>query len=68
MSLVDLNLLSRIKKTLFIGIFWLTFIILFLAFNPIGLNLFQSIAIFLSSGIIAVGLLALMWVAWAVGE
>ena len=68
MRLVDVNLTNRIEKTVFIGTCWLVFVIFFLTFNPIGLNIFQSIAVFLASGFIAIGAVALTWVTVLNGE
>lgn len=68
MRLVDVNLTNRIEKTVFIGTCWLVFVIFCLTFNPIGLSIFQSIAVFLASGLIAVGAVALTWITVLNGE
>ena len=60
--LVDVNLTNLIEKTVFIGTCWLVFVIFFFSFNSIGLNIFQSIAVFLASGFITVGAVALTWI------
>ena len=58
-----MDLISQIEKTVFVGISWLVSAILFLAFKPIVINLFQSIALFLASGIITIGIITLIWIA-----
>jgi hypothetical protein len=53
---------NRIVWTVLIGVLWLAFIPLFLAFNPARLNIFQNVAAVLGSGVIAIGAVALTWV------
>lgn len=57
-----MSLTDRVETTILIGAGWLAFIPLFLAFNPVGLNLLQSAAAVLASGVIAIGAVALTWV------
>jgi uncharacterized membrane protein (DUF485 family) len=53
---------KRVEQTIIIGVSWLAFTMLFLAFNPAKLGIWQSTATVLSSGIIAVGVVALTWI------
>ena len=53
---------KRVGRTIIIGVCWLAFITLFLAFNPARLGIWQSTAAVLTSGFIAVGAVALTWV------
>ena len=53
---------KRVGRTIIIGSTWLASITLFLAFNPICLNIWQSATAVLASGVIAVGAVALTWV------
>jgi heme O synthase-like polyprenyltransferase len=53
---------NRVELTIIIGVCLLTFIPLFLAFNPARLNIFQNVAAVLGSGVIAIGAVALTWV------
>ena len=57
-----MNVLERIRKTFTIMIVWLVFTIWHFAFNPAGLEFWQSIAVFLSIGFIAIGGIALTWI------
>jgi hypothetical protein len=56
-----LSLTDRVETTILIGAGWLALIPLFLAFNPARLNLLQSAAAVLASGVIAIGTVALTW-------
>ena len=56
---------SRIAATTLVGVFWFAFIVLYLAFFAEGFNFWQKAAIFLASGAIASGLVAVFWVKWA---
>jgi hypothetical protein len=56
---------SRIVGTILVGVFWFAFIVLYLAFFAGGLDLWQKAAVFLASGAIACGLVAVFWVKWA---
>ena len=59
------SLSSRIAGTVVVGVCWLVFIILFLAFYSSSFDLWQNIAIFLVSALIALGTTAVMWIKWA---
>ena len=55
---------SKIAVTILISVFWFAFIVIYLAFFAGGLNLWQKVAMFLASGAIASGLIAVLWVKW----
>jgi hypothetical protein len=55
---------SKIAATIFVSVFWFAFIVLYLAFFAGGLNLWQKVAVFLASGAIATGMIAVFWVKW----
>ena len=59
---------SGIIATILVGVFWFAFIVLYLAFYAGALNLWQKAAVFLASGAIATGLIAVLWVKWALGQ
>jgi len=59
------GLWSRVTATIIVGIGWLVFLILFLAFYAGNYSFWQNIAIFLASTLIAGGFIAAMWAAWA---
>jgi hypothetical protein len=56
---------SRVAGTVMVGVCWLAFIILFLAFYTGNFNFWQSLAIFIVSVIVAVGIVAVLWIKWA---
>ena len=56
---------TKVSATIFVSVFWFAFIVLYLAFFADGLNLWQKVAVFLASGAIATGLIAVFWVKWA---
>ena len=57
---------NKIAATIFVSVFWFAFIVLYLAFFADGLNLWQKVAVFLASGAIATGLIAVFWVKWTI--
>jgi len=57
---------SRIAATILVFVFWFAFIVLYLAFFAGGLDWWQRAAVFLASGAIALGLVAVFWVKWVV--
>ena len=59
---------SRIAATILIGVFWFAFIVLYLTFFAVDLNWWQKVAMFLATGAIATGLIAVLWVKWAFHE
>jgi hypothetical protein len=56
---------SRVAGTIVVGVFWFAFIVLYLAFFAGAFDIWQKAAIFLASGAIACGLVAVFWVRWA---
>jgi hypothetical protein len=56
---------TRIVGTVIIGVGWLVFFILYLAFDAGNFTIWQNLAVFLASMLIAGGLMAIMWIAWA---
>jgi pilus assembly protein TadC len=57
---------SRIAATILVIVFWFAFIVLYLAFFAWGLDWWQKAAVFLASGAIAIGLIAVFWVKWII--
>jgi len=55
---------SKVAGTIIVAVFWFAFIVLYLAFFADGFNLWQKVAVFLASGAIATGLIAVLWVKW----
>jgi hypothetical protein len=58
---------SRIAGTVIVGVGWLAFILLFLAFYAGSFNFWQDLAVFIVSVIVACGIVAAMWIRWALG-
>ena len=56
---------TRVAGTILVGVLWFAFIVLYLAFYAGDFNLWQKAAVFLASGAIAGGLIAVFWVKWA---
>jgi hypothetical protein len=56
---------TRIAATIIISVIWFAFIVLYLAFSAEGFNLWQRAAIFLATGAVASGIIAVLWVKWA---
>lgn len=56
---------NKIVGMILVSVFWFAFIVLYLAFFASSLNLWQKAAVFLASGAIATGLIAALWVKWA---
>ena len=55
---------SRLVGTVIVGVCWLTFILLFLAFFSGNFNFWQNVAISIVSIIVAGGIVAVMWIKW----
>ena len=53
---------QRLGHTIIIGVVWVAFTVLVLAVNPAKLGIWQNIAAVLSTGIVAVGAVALTWI------
>jgi uncharacterized membrane protein (DUF485 family) len=57
-----MNTTKQIEQTIIIGTSWFLFILTLLSFNPAKLNIWQITAAILTSGLIAVGTVALSWI------
>jgi hypothetical protein len=57
-----MEFVNRVERTIIIGVCWLVFIVLYLAFNPAQLGFWQNVAAFLTSGIIAASSIAITWI------
>lgn len=55
---------TRVAGTVLAGAFWLAFIVLYLAFFAGDLNFWQKLAVFISSGAILIGIVAVIWIKW----
>jgi len=55
-----------ISATVLVGVFWFAFIVLYLAFLAAGFDCPQRAAVFLASGAIACGLIAVFWIKLAI--
>jgi hypothetical protein len=58
---------SKIAGTIGVGIGWVVFILLFLAFYAGNFTFWQNLAIFIVSAVVATGLIVVMWIRWALG-
>jgi hypothetical protein len=56
---------SRLAGTVIVGVCWLAFVLLFLAFFAGNFNFWQNVAISIVSIIVAGGIVAVMWIKWA---
>jgi len=56
----------RVTGTIIIGVGWLAFIVLYLAFFATDFSFWQKLAVFIASGAITAGIVALMWIRWAI--
>jgi hypothetical protein len=55
----------RVSGTVVVGVGWLVFVLLWLAFYAGSFGFWQNLAVFLVSIIIVCGLIAIMWIQWA---
>jgi len=55
---------ARIAGTIIVGVGWLAFIILYLAFLAGDFNFWQNLAVFLASLLIVGGIIVVLWVTW----
>jgi hypothetical protein len=53
---------SRVAVSIVVGVVWLVFLIIFLAFYANNFNVYQNIAIFIASILVVGAILGLMWV------
>lgn len=58
---------SKVAGTIVVGVCWSAFVLLFLAFFAGKFDLLQNIAIFFVSIIVAIGIVAVMWIKWTLG-
>ncbi len=56
---------TRTAGTIIIGVCWVAFIVLFLAFAG-GFDFWQKLAIAIASGAILCGIVAAMWIKWLI--
>ncbi|MCK4474987.1 hypothetical protein KAU30_04000 [Candidatus Bathyarchaeota archaeon] len=56
---------SRLAGTVIVGVCWLAFILLFLAFLAGNFSFWQNVVISVVSIIVAGGIVAVMWIKWA---
>jgi hypothetical protein len=56
------SLKARVTATLTIVFCWLIFTISFLAFYPTGFDIWKNVAFFIVSGLIACGMVVLIWI------
>ena len=55
----------RISATVVAIVGWLAFIVLYLAFFVGNFDFWQKLAVFIASGAIILGIIAIVWVRWA---
>jgi hypothetical protein len=58
-------MVTKIIGTIIVGVAWFSFVVLYLAFFAESLNIWQKAAVFLASGAIATGIVAVFWIKWA---
>jgi hypothetical protein len=58
---------SRVAGTVIVGVGWLAFILIWLAFYAGNYDFWQNLAMLLVSVIVAVGIVAVIWIKWALG-
>jgi hypothetical protein len=58
---------SKVAGTIGVGVGWVVFILLFLAFYAGNFTFWQNLAIFIVSAVVATGLIVVMWIRWALG-
>lgn len=55
----------RISATVATIVGWLAFIVLYLAFFVGNFDFWQKLAVFIASGAIVLGIIAIVWIRWA---
>jgi hypothetical protein len=60
------SLSSRIAGTIMAAACWLAFIVLYLAFFAGEFDFWQRFAVFIASGAIVLGVIAVLWVRWII--
>ena len=58
---------TRVTGTIVVIFGWLAFIVLYLAFFAGNFDFWQKLAIFIASGAIIIGAIALMWIRYMLG-
>jgi hypothetical protein len=58
---------SRVAGTVIVGVGWLAFILIWLAFYAGNYDFWQNLAMFIVSVIVAIGIVAVIWIKWALG-
>jgi len=58
------SLSLRISATVAATVGWLAFIVLYLAFLVENFDLWQKLAVFIASGAIVLGIIAIVWIRW----
>lgn len=58
---------SRVAGTVAVGVGWLAFILLWLAFYGGNFDFWQDLAMFIVSVVVAIGIVAVIWIKWALG-
>jgi len=58
---------SRVAGTVIVGVGWLAFILIWLAFYAGNFDFWQNLAVLLVSVIVAIGIVAVIWIKWALG-
>ncbi len=58
---------TRVTGTIIVIFGWLAFIVLYLAFFAGNFDFWQKLAIFIASGAIVIGAIALMWIRYTLG-
>ena len=54
----------RVSLSIIVGVFWLSFVIIWLFFYAAGFNIYQNIAIFIVSFLVAGGIVGASWAPW----
>ena len=55
----------RISATVAASVSWLVFVVLYLAFFANSFDFWQKFAVFIASGAIVIGAIAIIWIRWA---
>lgn len=55
----------RTSATVIAVVGWLAFIVLYLAFYTGSFDFWQKLAVFVASGAIVLGIIAILWIRWA---
>ena len=55
----------RISATVAASVSWLVFAVLYLAFFANNFDFWQKFAVFIASGAIVIGAIAIIWIRWA---